>query len=703
MATPAVESPLVSIGLPVFNGERYLQLAAESLLGQTYTNIELVISDNASDDATEAICRDLQRYDSRVKYERLASNIGAVPNHNKVLERSTGQFFMWSSHDDLWHPSYVEKCMNLLMLNANAVVAYSSTGYIDDSGSLISVLECDNSLQQDRPEQRWAQMIDLDGIIEPVYGVIRMQTLREVGPMPMHPACDKVVFAGLALRGRIVRVQELLYFRRQHVNRSVRVYPRLRDRYTWVKPVTDGGCPQPYVEFLVLMTKVVVTSPLPLRDKVCCFRALGSWTRQYWREILSDFSPDRVSGMSNIKRTASGRVRRMSRYAFLTEWDIDSPGGVNQVVANLYQQARDNGPFRPILLVDSWNCRMPRVGRRNGRATVWFSHRPPWTREGQFWGTLVFIVTLPWNLFLIARLSKRLSLCIVNAHFPGMSSVVWLLARKMGLYDGKVILSLHGRDVRNCAQCNPVERWLWDWLLRNADRVIACSQGLADDAMKLFPRSATRLSVVYNGVDADALRKAVGEGAKTMPAIPEGRPLLVNLATFEYKKGQDILLEAMYRLRDQWPRMALVIAGRSGDGEVIARLEQDIVRLGLTGRVALLRDLPHEQALALLARGDLFVLPSRNEGFAIALLEAGALGKPIVAADVCGVAELLVDGEDGVIVPPEDPQALAEAIVRELGDATGAARNAKNLRYKVETSFSWHRAWAEYQAIIQQC
>src|SRR5262245_62697893 len=101
------DSHLVSIGLPVFNGAQFLTEAIESILGQSYRNIELVLSDNASTDATPEICARSVTRDRRVRYSRLPENIGGLPNFNRVFSLATGKYFMWASHDDLLMPSYV--------------------------------------------------------------------------------------------------------------------------------------------------------------------------------------------------------------------------------------------------------------------------------------------------------------------------------------------------------------------------------------------------------------------------------------------------------------------------------------------------------------------------------------------------------------------------------------------------------------------
>ena len=103
--------PLVSIGLPVFNGEKSLAQALDALLKQDYTNLEIIISDNGSTDRTSEICGEYLKKDSRLKYHRSEENLGAIWNFNRVFELSSGKYFMWAAHDDLRKPSFVRACV----------------------------------------------------------------------------------------------------------------------------------------------------------------------------------------------------------------------------------------------------------------------------------------------------------------------------------------------------------------------------------------------------------------------------------------------------------------------------------------------------------------------------------------------------------------------------------------------------------------
>lgn len=100
--------PQISIGMPVYNGAQYIREALDSLLGQTFTDFELIISDNASTDATQSICEEYARRDPRVRYLRQAANKGALANFQFVLDQAQGEFFMWAAADDLWDKHWIE-------------------------------------------------------------------------------------------------------------------------------------------------------------------------------------------------------------------------------------------------------------------------------------------------------------------------------------------------------------------------------------------------------------------------------------------------------------------------------------------------------------------------------------------------------------------------------------------------------------------
>src|SRR3972149_7037346 len=121
------ESPKVSVWMPVYNGERHLRNAVQSILGQTFRDIELIISDNASTDRTEAICREYASKDPRVRYYRNPKNLGAPENINSVFRRATGRYFKWAAANDECDPRFMEACVQILDERPNTVLAYPRT------------------------------------------------------------------------------------------------------------------------------------------------------------------------------------------------------------------------------------------------------------------------------------------------------------------------------------------------------------------------------------------------------------------------------------------------------------------------------------------------------------------------------------------------------------------------------------------------
>src|SRR5262245_745161 len=122
----------VTIGMPVFNGANYISQAIEGILSQTFGDLELVISDNASGDATEDICRDFARRDRRIRYLKQARNVGAAANHNLLFSHGDGPYFKWASHDDVLHPRFLEVTVAALDARPDTVLASPATVLIDE-------------------------------------------------------------------------------------------------------------------------------------------------------------------------------------------------------------------------------------------------------------------------------------------------------------------------------------------------------------------------------------------------------------------------------------------------------------------------------------------------------------------------------------------------------------------------------------------
>lgn len=208
--------------MPVYNGEPYLSDAITSVLCQTMADFEFIVSDNASTDGTEDICREFARLDGRIRYTRNSENFGAAHNYNKVFELARGKYFRWANADDLFEPELHEKCSEVLDSNPTAVLSYGKTKIIDELGNVVRPYEDNLDLQQELASDRFMAFFGNVGLTNVIYGLMRADAMRKTnlfgdGSMP---AADYRFMAELTLQGTFVEIPEVLFYRRMHSRAS---------------------------------------------------------------------------------------------------------------------------------------------------------------------------------------------------------------------------------------------------------------------------------------------------------------------------------------------------------------------------------------------------------------------------------------------------------------------------------------------------
>jgi len=208
--------PLVTIGLPTYNGAKYLAGALDSLLAQDYPNVEIVVSDNGSTDDTEVVARGYARRFDRIRYYRLDSNMGAAANFNRTLSLARGVYFMWASDHDLREPTLVSRCVEALEANPAAVLAYPQCLVIDANGTVLEEADDQIDVEQASSLARYKHLIWRLMICNMIYGVARREAMVAAGGYQDVIAPDRLVLARLALQGPIVRVAGFLFLRRQN-------------------------------------------------------------------------------------------------------------------------------------------------------------------------------------------------------------------------------------------------------------------------------------------------------------------------------------------------------------------------------------------------------------------------------------------------------------------------------------------------------
>lgn len=307
----ADSQPLVSIGMPVYNGERFIRQALDSLLAQDYENFELIISDNASADGTQEICLEYAARDKRIRYYRNESNLVALANFNRVLGLAQGSYFMWAAHDDVWEPSYISTLSRNLISASEAVLAFSAFNNVNEHGVEIRTYPHLFELPSANLFQRlWNYMIQEEnlGKANLIYGLMRWSAIQEAGGSKVWGkglwGADMLVVFRLLSLGNLVLTEDLLFHKRwvvppldsSYINKGhtsslmvgvSRWYSRIQDRHGY---------------FSGYASIISVVDALTFEQKTRLRAAL--WKREsqyYWREITQNL-------VSPIARSAARKI-----------------------------------------------------------------------------------------------------------------------------------------------------------------------------------------------------------------------------------------------------------------------------------------------------------------------------------------------------------------------------------------------------------
>ena len=277
------EAPAVTIGIPVYNGERYLEEAIRSVLSQTREDLELVISDNASTDGTAEICSDYARKDPRVRCLRNPSNLGAAPNYNIVFEQARGRFFKWLAHDDRMTPTYVAKTTRVLETRPDAVLCNSVVAYIDGQGNPIGLYDSQlGKADALTPSLRLAAMVLRSHSCIDFFGMFRKSALQGSLLHGSFHGADRALLAQMALRGRMIQIPAPLVQMREHESRYTRKQGRASDRASWHDTRVRHRIHFPtwrlYREYL----QMVYTARLEPGERLRCYAVLARWWALNW-------------------------------------------------------------------------------------------------------------------------------------------------------------------------------------------------------------------------------------------------------------------------------------------------------------------------------------------------------------------------------------------------------------------------------------
>ncbi len=185
--------PMLTVGMPVYNADHFLAKSLDSILGQTFTDFELLISDNASTDSTEATCREYANRDQRIRYFRNEKNMGAGWNFRRVYALATGKYYKQAAHDDFCEPTFFEICINALEHDTSLTVAYPKTRVVDANGDFIEDYECLMRTDSEDPIVRFTDLLLVGHRCYQIFGIHRMSTLRKLPPQGSFAHADRLL------------------------------------------------------------------------------------------------------------------------------------------------------------------------------------------------------------------------------------------------------------------------------------------------------------------------------------------------------------------------------------------------------------------------------------------------------------------------------------------------------------------------------
>ena len=300
--------PRVSIGLPVYNGENYLAEAVQSVLDQTYSDFELVISDNASEDRTEEICRDFAAADTRVRYFRNGENLGAAPNYNIAWDHSRGEYFKWLAHDDRLLPRYVENTVRTLDNNPDAILCNTVAEYIDQHGDHLGWYRSPlTDASGGDPSVRLAAMILTSHTCIDFFGMVRRQAMEGSILHKAYSGADKAFLAQMALRGRMLQIEPAQVQMREHPYRYTRVTKTAKMKLAWHDAKLEGKRDIPVLTLYRAYVALVDSEDLTDPERKACRKILRQFWLRGWNggrliaDVLSIPFPSMVSKAFDIK------------------------------------------------------------------------------------------------------------------------------------------------------------------------------------------------------------------------------------------------------------------------------------------------------------------------------------------------------------------------------------------------------------------
>ncbi|MGA7097551.1 MAG: glycosyltransferase family A protein [Acidimicrobiia bacterium] len=292
--TPSHAFPHVTVGMPVFNGEPFLAATLDSVLSLDYPAFDVVVSDNASTDSTLSLLRDRAGADPRLRIVTTEINMGAGWNFNRVLELAEGKYFHWAGADDLMDRAFLSRCVNALEENPGAVLSYPRTMLIDADGEETGEFPNRLELADKSPSGRLRRYIRNIRLANPIFGVIRTEELKEAGGLGTFPSADLLTLGRLAIKGKFIEVDQVMFYRRMHEGQSWQGAGGHEGFAAWFDPLHPKRVVFPSWRLLGEFLRTSVLADIGAAEKLrCVLVVLVEWPRRRWRQMIGELTRTR--------------------------------------------------------------------------------------------------------------------------------------------------------------------------------------------------------------------------------------------------------------------------------------------------------------------------------------------------------------------------------------------------------------------------
>ena len=362
------------------------------------------------------------------------------------------------------------------------------------------------------------------------------------------------------------------------------------------------------------------------------------------------------------------------------------------MVKNLCKEMIKAADYSPIVLIIDWKAPSPIFEEFEGIKVVRWRIRG-FHEEMNLLERLIYAVWRKQFRYQFKKFCNAYNVEFINYHYPQTSAFSLCASIENSGINIPVCLSFHGTDVSSLASLLPAQIDTWRKFVAGVENVVVCSNDLGQKLVRMLDIKM-KYQTLYSGVDVKSMCANVINKSKSQDRI------ILNIAKFEEQKGQLTLLLAFSELADDYPGLRLVFVG--AQDKELAILEERVKLLGLTEVVNFHTNVEHTKIGEFYKDAEIFCLPSKNEGFGLVLLEAGAFELPVLASSVGGIPELIDNRNNGMLFKAGDIKALSKSLRYLLDDPAAAKQMGRVLHEQVVSNFSWESVCAKYTAIARK-